>query len=235
MHIALLEDDPAQTKLMEVWLDISHHKCSSFATGQAFIDALKRETFDLLIIDWMLPDIPGDQVLRWVRQNLGWQIPVLFATGRDEEEAIASILKLGADDYMTKPVKHLELMARIEALERRSNASKRNAERLQYGNIEVDLDARRVRLSGQEADMTQKEFELAAYMLKNSGRLLSRVDLLEQIWGLNSDVDTRTVDTHISRLRKKLHLVPENGWRLTPVYGYGYRLEPVNETEKTDH
>lgn len=233
MRIALLEDDTSLTKLMETWLDMSHHSCSSFVTGRAFIDALQKETFDLLIIDWMLPDIPGDQVLCWVRENIGWQIPILFATGRDEEEAIASILKLGADDYMTKPVKQLELIARIEALGRRSDVTKRATERLQYGKIEVDLDARRVRLSGQEADMTQKEFELAAYIFKNNGRLLSRVDILEQIWGLNSDVDTRTVDTHISRLRKKLHLVPENGWRLTPVYGYGYRLEPVSESESS--
>lgn len=228
MRIALLEDDPHQAEVMELWLATAQHACKSFASGASFIEALRKESFDLLIIDWVLPDIPGDKVLDWVRENLGWKIPVLFVTVCDREEDVVKIIKQGADDYMIKPVKHLEMLVRIEALGRRSDASRQVSGNARYGCFEVDLKARRILRSGVEVELTQKEFELAAYMLANNGRLLSRDELLDRIWGVNADVDTRTVDTHVSRIRKKLQLVPENGWRLTPIYGYGYRLEKVD-------
>jgi len=226
VNIALVEDDPHQQELMEVWLATAQHATKSFSTGQAFIGGVTQEHFDLLIIDWMLPDINGDKVLVWVREHLGWNIPVLFITARDQEEDIIKILKLGADDYMTKPVKHLEMLARIEALGRRA-APRQTEEPTHFNRYLLDTSSRTLYYDGAPLELTQKEFELATYLLKNSGRLLSRVHLLESVWGLTADVDTRTVDTHISRIRKKLQLTPENGWRLTPVYGYGYRLEAV--------
>ncbi len=226
MNIALVEDDPHQQALLEVWLATAQHVTKSFSSGKTFIEGVTQTHFDILLIDWMLPDINGDKILVWVRENLGWAIPVLFITVRDQEEDIIKILKLGADDYMTKPVKYLEMLARIEALGRRATP-RQVEEPSRFNRYRLDCDSRTLYHDGVPLDLTQKEFELAAYLLKNSGRLLSRVHLLEAVWGLTANVDTRTVDTHISRLRKKLQLTPENGWRLTPVYGYGYRLEAV--------
>ena len=227
MEIALLEDDLHQAEVMKLWIESAKHTCQIFATGGAFIEGMQRKRYDLLIIDWMLPDTDGIKVLTWVREHLGWQVPVLFATARNSESDIVNALKYGADDFMTKPIKHLEMLARIEALGRRA-AALRGKEHRTAGCYEIDMEAHRISRSGEKIELTQKEFELAIHMFQNPGRLLSRDSLLEAIWGLNAEVDTRTVDTHVSRLRKKLQLSEENGWRLIPVYGYGYRLEVVD-------
>ena len=227
MEIALLEDDPHQAEVMKLWIESAKHECHVSGTGGAFLEEMRRKHYDLLIIDWMLPDTDGIKVLSWVREHLGWQVPVLFVTAKDSENDVVNALKSGADDFMTKPVKHLEMLARIEALERRT-ASVRRREHCTAGRYEIDMETHRITRSGERIELTQKEFELAVHMFQNPGRLLSRESLLETIWGLNAEVDTRTVDTHVSRLRKKLQLSEENGWRLIPVYGYGYRLEAVD-------
>lgn len=226
MEIALVEDDLHQAEAMRLWIESAKHTCQIFGTGGAFIEGVQRKRYDLLIIDWLLPDTDGIEVLAWIRGHLGWQVPVLFVTVKDSESDVVRALKSGADDYMTKPVKHLEMLARIETLGRRISSSKHAGRRF-AGRYEIDMDSHRISRSGEKIDLTQKEFELAVHMFQNPGRLLSRESLLEMIWGLNSEVDTRTVDTHVSRLRKKLQLSEENGWRLVPVYGYGYRLEAV--------
>lgn len=223
MEVALLEDDPLQAEVMKLWLEAGLHRCRVFGTGADFMQGVSQTHFDLLVIDWMLPDTDGDKVLVWVRENLGWHLPVLFVTGRDAENDVVKALRLGADDYMIKPVKHMEMLARIEVLGRRSAAAPKLG-RLHAGCYEIDLGSRRILRSGVAIELTQKEFELAVYLFQNPGRLLSRVNLLENVWGRNADVDTRTIDTHISRLRKKLKL-PGSGWSLIPVYGYGYRFE----------
>jgi DNA-binding response OmpR family regulator len=120
VRIAVLEDDAAQTELIQSWFREAGHDCHAFAAGNEFKSALQHETFDLLVIDWNLPDTSGPDVLAWVRENLDWHIPVLFVTSRDHEEDIVFALEHGADDYMTKPVKRRETLARITALERRS-------------------------------------------------------------------------------------------------------------------
>ena len=226
MKIAILEDDPLQNELYKIWLATADHSVKGFETGKAFIEAIQREQFDLLIIDWMLPDINGDKVLEWVREHLGWEIPVVFITTRSSEAEIVRALKLGADDYVTKPAKCFELLARIDALARRSKTN--TARSATFGIYQVDYASRQIFLDGKPADLTQKEFDLTVYMFQHPNRLLSRVHLLEKVWDKNPDIDTRTIDTHISRIRKKLNLDPEHGWKLIPVYGYGYRLEKID-------
>jgi DNA-binding response OmpR family regulator len=160
---------------------------------------LKTRNFDFFIIDWNLPDIGGDEVLKYVREHCGWDVPVIFCTGRTEEDAASDILRLGADDYIPKPIRYMEFMARIHALLRRR---KPRPATLQYGNIEIDLEGRRIKLAGNEVDLTQREYELALILLRNIGRVLSRDELLTSVWVRDAGVDTRTVDTHASRLRK---------------------------------
>ncbi len=232
MRIAVLEDDTDQVELMQSWLKDAGHECRAFASGSEFKAALKRETFDLLVLDWSLPDTTGPEVLGWVRENIDWHIPVLFVTSRDLEEDIVYALERGADDYMTKPVKQHETLARITALERRSQPAADQSTTLKQGLYEFDLVNRHVRIDDAETvTLTNKEFDLALLLFRNPGRLLSRSYILENIWGTNRELSTRTVDTHISRIRNKLFIHPDNGIKLNAIYNHGYRLEPLSVTK----
>ena len=226
MHIGIAEDDPDQLDLLALWLAGAQHTVRGYGTAEAYIDALKRERFELLLVDWMLPDGTGADLLAWVRGNLGWDIPVLVVTARDDEATVVAALQAGADDYVVKPAKQAELLARVAALGRRVKAGGMPVLRL--GAFEIDISRQRLSLEGEVVTMTQKEFDLAAYLFQNPGKLLSRDHLLSMIWGINADVDTRTVDTHVSRLRKKLGLDGSKGWKLVPVYGVGYRFERID-------
>ena len=223
MHIGLAEDDPDQSDLLQLWLHGGGHTVGAHGTAAAYLEALGRERFELLLIDWMLPDGTGADLLAWVRGNLGWDLPVLVVTARDDEATVVAALQAGADDYVVKPAKQAELLARVAALGRRARTG--GLPVLRLGAFEIDIQRQRLALDGQALVLTQKEFDLAAYLFQNPGKLLSRDHLLNMIWGVHADVDTRTVDTHVSRLRKKLGLDGSRGWKLVPVYGVGYRFE----------
>ena len=232
MRIAVLEDDTDQVELMQSWLKEVGHECQDFGSGSAFKTALLRETFDLLVVDWNLPDTTGPEVLSWVREHLDWRIPVLFVTSRDHEEDIVYALQHGADDYMTKPVKQQETLARITALGRRSQPLGEEETNLKQGRFEFDIANRQVIIDTDTIQLTNKEFDLALLLFRNPGRLLSRNYILENIWGTTAELSTRTVDTHISRVRNKLGIHPDNGVRLNAIYNHGYRLETL-ATSKT--
>jgi len=226
MHIGIAEDDPDQAALISLWLEDAGHSARVFGTASSYIEALKKERFDLLLIDWMLPDGTGADLLQWARGNLGWELPVLVVTSRDDEETVVAALQAGADDYVVKPPKPMELRARVAALARRVRSG--GLPVLRLGAFEIDIQRQRLVLDGESVVLTQKEFDLSAYLFQNPGKLLSRDHLLNKIWGINADVDTRTVDTHVSRLRKKLGLDGSKGWKLVPVYGVGYRFERMD-------
>ncbi len=227
LRIAILEDDTAQLELLQCWLGEAGHESYGFSTGNAFQDAIRRETFDLLVLDWNLPDTSGPEMLTWVRQQLDWDIPVLFTTSRNEEKDIVLALENGADDYMTKPIKRSETTARINALLRRALPETTANPVYNCSPFEFDLNSQQVKVEEQTIGLTNKEFQLALLLFHNSGRLLSRGYILENVWGVRSELTTRTVDTHVSRLRNKLGIRPERGWRLNAVYHHGYRLEPT--------
>lgn len=226
MIFAVVEDSRSQSEVLKALLKGEGNQVEVFADGNSCIEALKTRAFDFFVIDWSLPDIGGDEVLRHVRERCGWDVPVIFCTGRTDEEAASDILRLGADDYIPKPIRYMEFMARIHALLRRRQ---QRASTIQFGNIEIDLEGRRIRLAGIDVDLTQREFELAVILLHNVGRVLSRDELLTSVWARDAGVDTRTVDTHASRLRKKLGLSGESGLMLSSVYGQGYRLDTVHQ------
>ena len=225
MHIGVLEDDEDQRTLIGLWLAKAGHSHIGYGTVAEMVNALKTERFDLLLLDWMLPDGTGEQILKWLRQNRGWDVAVVVLTARDEEAVVVQALQGGADDYVVKPPKHDELLARLTAAARRARPNALPVLRL--GAYEVDTQRHTLALDGAPIALTQKEFDLAFYLLQSPGKLLSRDHLLNKIWGLNTEVDTRTVDTHVSRLRKKLSLDGSRGWKMSPVYGYGYRLDRV--------
>ena len=227
MKIALLEDDLALAELVRLWLVAENHSCQHESMGESFIQLIKNKPFDLFIIDWNLPDISGIEVLKVIRQTLGWEVPVLFTTGRNDEQDIVEALNQGADDYLVKPVKRYEMLARINVIERRSQKVDVQSKKFTLGSFQVDEEFRQISRDDEKITLTNKEFELALYLFKNIGELVSRSDILESVWGVNSELDTRTVDTHISRIRKKLPLNELSGLKLMSIYQHGYRLEKV--------
>ena len=229
MRIGILEDDPDQTELLQTWITGAGHDCYAYGTGEAFRIALRSETFDLLIVDWNLPDTSGPEVVEWVRLNVDWRIPVVFITSRDREEDIVQALGQGADDYMIKPVRRMETLARLQALDRRAAPDVDSGQLIEYPPYTIEMNERRILLDGTPVDLRNKEYELAVLLFRNAGRLLSRSYILENVWSTRGDLNTRTVDTHISRLRNKLGIGPARGWKLSAVYHHGYRLEKISE------
>ncbi|WKB56156.1 response regulator transcription factor [Eleftheria terrae] len=230
MRIAALDDDPSQLDLVQRSVRSAGHECVMFDRGEGLLHALRRETFDLLVVDWQLPDIAGIDVVKWVRTRCEHPMPILFLTNRGDERDIVEGLSCGADDYMVKPTRVFELVARVKALLRRSYPE-HERRMLQYGGYRFDTVAQTVEFEGQPIGLKQKEFALACCLFGQRGRLLSRAYLEEQVWGRAAEISSRTLDTHISSLRSKLNLRPERGYRLSAVYGQGYRLEALEELE----
>lgn len=225
MRIALLEDDQDQANLFLEWLKGAGHTCEHFKSGKLFVRNIRHDSYDMLILDWMVPEIDGFEVLAWVRENFDWPIPVLFLTARDDEDDIVRALQQGADDYVVKPAKQRELLARITAVARRASAVDEAATQVAMPPYLIDLANHAVYREGVRVEVTQKEYELIVFLFRNIGRILSRGHILESVWGRNPDVNTRTVDTHVSRIRGKLEITPESGWKLSSIYQHGYRLE----------
>lgn len=230
MRIAILDDDATILEFVCTVLSAAGHTCHPFESGKEIVHQLRRESYDLLILDWQVPDLSGTEVLHWTREKLSPTLPVLFMTGRSSEDDIIAGLAAGADDYMIKPIRRGELVARVNALLRRAYPAQTADEHLQFGPYKFELRAARLSFNDVAVEMTQKEFDLALLLFKNLGRPLSRAYILEAVWSRDIDVPSRTMDTHISRVRNKLAIRPENGYRLAPVYSYGYRLEQASST-----
>ncbi|MDD2833177.1 MAG: response regulator transcription factor [Methylotenera sp.] len=225
MKIALLEDDLAFAETVIEWLEEAHFEVDHFETGLDFLRQFPNVQYDLFIFDWALPDMEGPDVMVSVKLRSNKLPPIIFFTGRSEEDDIVRVMEAGADDYVVKPASRALLMARVNALLRRVASQSQVEACYEYGALKLDTKSRVATLAGEEVKLTDKEFDLALYFFKNEGVLLSRTHLMNVVWGAISELETRKVDVHISHLRSKLKLVPENGWKLTSIYQQGYRLE----------
>lgn len=242
MRIGLLEDDVSLIEIMSLWIENDGNHVMAYTTGSSFRDALTREQFDVLILDWHLPDTTGLDELDWLRGELGSEIPVIFITSRDDEASIVEALNHGADDYVIKPVTQEIAIARVNALYRRNKHNNIDDKKANssysatstpdeieiYEPYQINQSQRSILVNGETVKLTNKEFELAAFMFRNESSLISRDDLLEYIWGTRADINTRTIDTHISRIRSKLGINTDVGWQLNSIYQCGYRLFRVH-------
>lgn len=228
MRIAVLDNDPNQTDLVCQVLASNGHICHPFQSGKELLSQLQRESYDMLVMDWQVTDPNGVEILRRVKDKLALSLPVLFITGRSGEDDIVAGLAAGADDYMIKPIRRSELVARVQALLRRAYPITISNEQMVFSNYLFDTRSGRLSLAGKSIEITQKEFDLALLFFRNLGRPLSRAYILEAVWSRDIDIPSRTMDTHVSRVRTKLQLQRENGYRLFPVYSYGYCLEKIS-------
>jgi DNA-binding response OmpR family regulator len=228
MRVAILDDDKAAATLVADTLRDQGFQCEVFETSKSLLKDLHRESFDCMLLDWMLPDTDGIEVLRWVRSNVDKRVPIIFITSRSAETDAIAALDAGADDYMTKPLRLGELGARVKALIRRTQPQAAGDAVYQLDRFKFDTRTLRAWNGEQPVELTQKEFNLALLLLRNIGRPLSRSHIMEAVWGRDGDVPSRTMDTHVSRVRSKLDLRPESGYLLAPVYSYGYRLEQLS-------
>lgn len=215
IKILIVDDEKPICDLIDLNLSASGYHCTSVQNGLDAIDLVEKEAFDLILLDVMLPGADGYDVIEYIRPL---KIPVIFITAKHEVKDRVKGLKLGADDYLVKPFDVVELVARVEAVLRRYNKTDKM---LTVGDIVVDVEARRVLRDGKQVILTNKEFGLLVLFMQNKNVALFREALYEKVWGDEYIGDSRTLDLHVQRLRKKL------GWEqsLVAVYKVGYRLE----------
>ena len=215
VRVLIVEDEPAISNLISMTLTGAGYQCVSAGDGLAAADLLERERFDLALLDIMIPGCDGFELLEYIRPL---EIPVIFITARSSVADRVRGLRAGADDYLVKPFELVELLARVESVLRRYHKA---VERYELDGVAVDPAGRTVTKDGASIALTMKEFDLLLLFLRNRGVALFRETLYERVWGGSYEGDSRTVDLHVQRLRKKL------GWedKITAVYKVGYRLE----------
>jgi two-component system alkaline phosphatase synthesis response regulator PhoP len=224
-RILVVEDSPDLAFGLRNNLEIEGYEVAIAADGREGLELARAQNPDLIILDLMLPEMDGFRVLRELRAE-GRSMPVLVLTARGEEADKVRGLKLGADDYVTKPFGLLELLARVEALLRRGapeKAAENAVERV--GDIEIDTGARTVQRGGQPVDLAPREFDLLLALIRHRGKVVSRQQLLTEVWGHTGEVVTRTVDTHVAELRRKLEPDPATPRYIATVRKAGYRLD----------
>ena len=224
-RILVVEDEPSFSDALAFMLRKEGFEVSVAADGNTAVETFEQEGADLVLLDIMLPGMPGTEVCRVIRSTS--QVPIIMVTAKDSEIDKVVGLELGADDYVTKPFSSRELVARIRAVMRRRTAepgSKSDAT-LTAGNIEMDVERHVVTVDGETVKLPLKEFELLEVLMRNAGRVLTRGQLIDRVWGSDYVGDTKTLDVHVKRLRSKIEPEPAEPTVLVTVRGLGYKLE----------
>ena len=223
-RILLVEDEIALSDPLSFLLEREGYEVEVAADGPAAITAFDRAGADLVLLDLMLPGLPGTEVCREIRTRS--TVPIIMLTAKDSEIDIVVGLELGADDYVTKPYSSRELLARIRAvLRRRIEVEDFDGAVLEGGRVRMDVDRHTVEVDGEAVPMPLKEFELLELLMRNPGRVLTRGQLIDRVWGSDYFGDTKTLDVHIKRIRSRIEKVPSEPVMLVTVRGLGYRFE----------
>ena len=224
-HILIVEDEESLSEPLAFILEREGYRVTVADDGPSAIAAFDRGGADLVLLDLMLPGIPGTEVCRVLRSRS--QVPIVMLTAKDSEVDIVVGLELGADDYVTKPYSTRELLARIRAVLRRrtDDGDDLGDGMLEAGEIRMDVERHVVTVRGQDVAMPLKEFELLELLMRNAGRVLTRGQLIDRVWGSDYFGDTKTLDVHIKRIRSKIEAVPSEPKALVTVRGLGYRIE----------
>ena len=224
VSVLVVEDDRNIAELLQFYLEKEGYKVSLAFDGGEGLAKFRAEKPDLVLLDVMMPVMDGHTVCRSIRAD--GQTPVIMLTAKGETDDKVSGLKAGADDYITKPFEMREVLARIEAVLRRSDCtgSAPKARRLVFDNLTIDMDAFELMVKGNKVDAPPKEMELLFYLASSPNRVYTRNQLLDEVWGFDYFGDSRTVDVHVKRLREKLEGASE-AWSLKTVWGVGYKFE----------
>ena len=222
-HVLVVEDEPDTAELIELHLKNDGYRVTVAGDGDQALKKVHKHMPDLVILDLMIPEINGVEVCKFIRKDTATQsIPIIMCTAKTGEIDKILGLELGADDYVTKPFSPRELLLRVKNLIKRSDSSNVKAdERLVIGEIVIDKNTHEVKVDGQTIDLTATEYKLLILFTEKIGRVLSREALLRDIWGYKNDIETRTVDMHVQRLRNKL-LSSQNS--IVTVRGFGYKF-----------
>lgn len=226
MRIALLENNAQAASSLETWLENVQHNVRIFDSSPEFTRELERDEFDVAIVGGAEPGVNGTELVTHLRRRTAVMMPIMRMIPKAGESDIVNALNAGADDCVTQPPRRQEFIARVEALARRARrATDTQPVVVDIGELKVDRKNRLIYRNGVNVPMTPKAYNLAVLMLLNTGKLLTREQLIDRLWGGARMESTRTLDTHMSRLRLTLGLTPANGWLLQSVYQHGYRLE----------
>jgi DNA-binding response OmpR family regulator len=229
MKIGILDDNSDDLAWVAEMLTSAGHEHELFASAQALLRALRTTSYDALIVDWNLPDHSGVETISRIRNELLLTVPIIMVTARSDDSETVEGLRAGADDYITKPARSEVLLARLQAVTRRSGPLMDSNSVYQVGALRIDVDRHLISRDGEPLPLADREFMLFVALFRHLGRAVSRDYLFQTVWGHVVALESRTLDVHISRVRSKLKLTPEFGWRLATVYGYGYRLETMPE------
>lgn len=223
-RILLVEDEPAISEPLAFLLEREGYTVTTVADGLKAVETFESTNPDLVLLDLMLPGLPGTEVCRQIRANS--TVPIIMLTAKDSEVDIVVGLELGADDYITKPYLSRELVARIRAvLRRRTDNSPEHSDALTVGHVHLDADRHVVTIGDEETAIPLKEFELLEFLMRNAGSVLTRAQIIDRVWGVDYFGDTKTLDVHIKRLRSRIEEDPSKPRMLVTVRGVGYRLE----------
>ncbi len=224
-RVLVVEDEESFSDALSYMLRQEGYEVAVAATGPGALEEFDRSGADLVLLDLMLPGLPGTEVCRQLRAKSA--VPVIMVTAKDSEIDKVVGLELGADDYVTKPFSSRELVARIRAVLRRGNEPlESDEETLAAGPVRMDVDRHVVTVDGTPVQLPLKEFELLEMLLRNAGRVLTRMQLIERVWGADYVGDTKTLDVHVKRLRSKIERDPSAPVHLVTVRGLGYKFEP---------
>ena len=223
--ILVIEDEASFSDALSYVLSKEGYTVTVADTGDGAIKAFDKEGADLVLLDLMLPGLSGTEVCRQLRSRS--QVPIIMLTAKDSEVDKVVGLELGADDYVTKPYSKAELVARIKAVLRRGAgvSSEESGNLLSAGPVEIDVESHKVKVNGEFVTFPLKEFELLEFLVRNAGRVLTRTQLIDRIWGSDYFGDTKTLDVHIKRLRAKIEKDPANPVLILTIRGLGYKFE----------